>query len=118
MRDLAQEGSEPVWSPDGKRVAFVSYRDRFGRTCFHECSTSGEIYVLEVETGEVRRLTRSEASDGSPAWSPDGRSIAFVSERSNRQEHANEIYVMNASGEDVLRITRNAVWDLEPVWRP
>ena len=118
VRDLAQEGSEPVWSPDGKRVAFVSYRDRFGRTCFHECSTSGEIYVLEVETGETRRLTRSQASDGSPAWSPDGRRIAFVSDRSNRQQHAYEIYVMGPSGEDVLRITRNAVLDLEPVWRP
>ena len=118
VRDLAQEGSEPVWSPDGKRVAFVSYRDRFGRTCFHECSTSGEIYVLEVETGETRRLTRSQASDGSPAWSPDGRRIAFVSDRSNRQQHAYEIYVMGPSGEDVVRITRNAVWDLEPVWRP
>ena len=108
----------PAWSPDGKSLAFVSYRDGFGRTCFHECSTSGEIYVLEVETGETRRLTRSQASDGSPAWSPDGRRIAFVSDRSNRQQHAYEIYVMGPSGEDVLRITRNAVWDLEPVWRP
>lgn len=118
VRDLGQEGSEPAWSPDGKSIAFVSYRDLFGRTCFHECSTSGEIYVLDVETGETRRLASSEAHDGSPTWSPDGSSIAFVSDRSNRQEHAYEIYVMSPSGDDVRRLTRNEVWDLAPAWRP
>jgi len=118
VRELGQEGSEPAWSPDGRSLAFVSYRDRLGRTCFHECSTSGEIYLLEVETGEIRRLTRSQASDSSPAWSPDGRMIAFVSDRSNRQEHAYEIYVMSPSGDDVRPLTRNEVWDVEPAWRP
>lgn len=116
-RKLTDDGTEPDWSPDGA-LAFTSYRDGFGRTCFHECGTSGEIYVLDVESGTATRLTESEANDGSPAWSPDGSLIAFASDRSDPQEHENEIYVMTAAGDDVRRITQNTVWDLEPAWRP
>jgi Tol biopolymer transport system component len=117
-RKLADDGAEPDWSPDGTRIAFTSYRDGFGRTCFQECSTSGEIYVLDVDSGEARRLTESKANEGSPAWSPDGDFIAFVSDRSNPEAHANEIYVMTASGDGVRRVTENTVWDTEPAWRP
>lgn len=112
------DGAEPDWSPDGSRIAVTSYRDDFGRTCFHDCTTSGEIYVLDVESGDVMRITESEADDRSPAWSPDGSFIGFVSDRSNPQEHENEIHVMTRSGDDLRRITRNNVWDLEPAWRP
>jgi len=118
MRELVDGGVGPAWSPDGTRIAFTSYRDRFGRTCFHECSTSGEIYVLDVGSGEVERLTESKADDGSPAWSPDGRLMAFSSDRSNPEQHAYEIYLMTASGEDVRWITQNDVWDSAPAWRP
>jgi Tol biopolymer transport system component len=118
LRKLTSDGVEPAWSPDGKRIAFTSFRDSFGRTCFHECSTSGEIYVVDAKSGVEQRLTESEANDGSPAWSPDGRLIAFASDRSNPNAHEIEIYVMGANGGDVRQITRNEVWDLEPAWRP
>jgi Tol biopolymer transport system component len=112
------DASDPDWSPDGTRIAFTSYRDGFGRTCFHECAISGEIYVLDVESGETERLTESEANDVSPAWSPDGSLVAFTSDRSDPEAHENEIYVMTATGDDVRRLTDNTVWDLEPAWRP
>lgn len=59
--------SDPVWSPDGKRVAFLS--DRSGST---------QIHVLWVETREVTQLTHLGRAPSNLRWSPDGKSIAFT----------------------------------------
>lgn len=69
--------SDPVVSPDGKRVAFISNRDG---------GDDGNIYVLELSSGEVSQLTH-EFQAGSPAWSPDGNTIAFLSAL-RREEYA------------------------------
>lgn len=114
---IADEASEPAWSPDGSSLAFVSYGDRLGETCFHDCLPSTEIYVVEADGSHSKRLTRDAANDQSPAWSPDGKRIAFVSDRSNRNEHENEIYIVPVDGGTPERITHNSVWDLEPDWK-
>jgi len=115
-RLLIEDAGEPAWSPDGGHIVFTSVRDRNGETCFHECGPSGEIYVANADGTDIRRLTRSEANDHSPAWAPDGERIAFVSDRSNRGEHENEIYVIGLGGGGLQRLTTNDVWDLEPDW--
>jgi Tol biopolymer transport system component len=117
-RRVTRAGTEPDWSPDGSRLAFTSTRDGNGRTCFHECGTSGEIYVVDVDGQGTTRLTMTTAADQSPAWSPDGESLAFVSDRSNPSAHEYELYLMDASGGHVTQLTENGVWDLEPAWRP
>ena len=116
-RLLVEDGGDPAWSPDGTQIAFTSTRDRFGRTCFHDCSPSSEIYVSQSNGSDVRRLTKHPADDHSPTWSPDGRRIAFVSDRANKADHQNEIYVMESDGRKPRRLTTNDVWDLEPAWR-
>ena len=59
-------------------------------------------------------MTRNEVEDLLPAWSPDGRSIAFVSERDGNRE----IYIMRADGSSQIRLTDNPGDDMYPAWRP
>jgi dipeptidyl aminopeptidase/acylaminoacyl peptidase len=93
----------PTWSPDGRRIAFVSTRD--GAT---------DIYVMNANGSDQQRLTDSPAFDGGPAWSPDGQRIAFRSDRSGHPE----IYVMDADGSNPTRLTDNPGWDGSPTWSP
>ena len=93
----------PVWSPDGRRIAFDSDRDG-----------NWEIYVMNADGSGVTRLTDNDAADGFPAWSPDGRRITFDSDRDGNWE----IYVMNADGSGVARLTDNGAADGFPAWSP
>ena len=85
--------ANPVFSPDGTRIAFESDRDG-----------NSEIYVMEADGGNVRRLTNDPASDAFPAWSPDGTRLAFMSDRNKRA--ASDIYTMDATdGSKIERLT-------------
>ena len=63
------------WSPDGRRIAFVSDRDG-----------NDEVYVINADGSGLRNLTRNPARDGQPDWSPDGRTIGFVSKRGGNRD--------------------------------
>lgn len=71
-----------------------------------------DIYSITFPAGQVKQLTTHSASDASPAPSPDGKQIAFVSERDGRPE----IYVMNADGTGQRRLTTNSVREEELAW--
>jgi Tol biopolymer transport system component len=118
-RFLTRYASLYAWSPDGRKIAFVSRRER----CQSAPSTgspyicgNAEIYVMNADGTGQRNLTRSPANAyySSAAWSPDGRKMAFVSDRDGNAE----IYVMNANGSAQRRLTRNPASDGGPVWSP
>jgi Tol biopolymer transport system component len=77
-RSLAENAADAAFSPDGRRVAFVSFRDRFRERFVDELERYGyELYVMDADGGNARRLTRTrEMREQAPSWSPDGRLLA------------------------------------------
>jgi len=69
---------------------------------------------MNADGGAPTRLTKNTAVDQSPAWSRDGRRIAFTSDRDGNRE----IYVMNADGSGQTRLTHDPAEDDTPSWRP
>jgi Tol biopolymer transport system component len=103
----------PVWSPDGTRIAFVRYR-----------GDDADVYVANADGSGLRKLAHALAYDpnplgagkgpsASPAWSPDGRKIAFVSNRSG----SDDIWVVDAEGGGLVNLTRSR-GSGRPVWSP
>jgi Tol biopolymer transport system component len=91
------------WSPDGKEVLFCS--DRTG---------SYSLYVLNLDSSNVTRITPRESNEWGGRWSPDGNSILFISDRHGQPD----IFVMDAGGGNVRRLTDYAGVDNDPAWSP
>jgi TolB protein len=120
-RSLVKDAADAAWSPDGAQIAFSGTRDRNGESCgSDECSYNGELYVMDADGGNQVRLTHNRGIDRSPSWSPDGRRIAFSSDRNNRSEpfgFDTEIYSIGADGSCLTWLTNGAPASLDPAWR-
>jgi dipeptidyl aminopeptidase/acylaminoacyl peptidase len=124
--------SPPVWSPDGKQLAFLSARNG-----------PPQIYVLNLGGGEARKLTAfKQGVGGGPVWSPDGSWLAFTTGpepdagrkptdpyRVNRityrfngfgylDDVIQDIYIIAAIGGEPRRLTRDGHMNVEPRWSP
>jgi len=102
---------EPAWSPDGQRIAFVSNRDLDSHGTE---SWKNEVYVMDADGGNVRRLTFSASGAWSPAWSPDGGRIAYATV-DNGSSNLWEIPV--DGGAPQLLFSTPGV-DMQPTWSP
>jgi dipeptidyl aminopeptidase/acylaminoacyl peptidase len=88
--------SDVHYSPDGSRVVFTVTEPMHGTTA------NSNLWVLDARTREVRRFTASSKADRSPRWSPDGKTLAFLS---NRGE-GSQIYLLSASGGEAWAFTK------------
>jgi Tol biopolymer transport system component len=92
---------DPRWSADGGQLAFTSLRD-----------FNLEVYAMDADGANVRRLTTTPARDWFPAWSPDGTRLAFGSDREGNED----VFVVDADGANLRRLTDNPADDLYPMW--
>ena len=110
LTDHPAGGSQPSWSPDGKKIAFTSYRN----------GGNIQIFVMDSDGQNPTRLT-DEVWDVRPDWSPDGQKIAFTGYRDvgvHGEAWNQDIYVMDADGKDRKRLTRIAGDNTSPAWSP
>jgi TolB protein len=95
---------EPSVSVDvNERIVFASNRD-----------DNYEIYVREIGSSQIMRLTHNDVNDSYPVWSPDGQQIAFISDRDGN----NELYIMTANGDRQTRLTNTRDSESFPRWSP
>jgi dipeptidyl aminopeptidase/acylaminoacyl peptidase len=104
---------DPRISPDGKRVAYV-----IATTDRESSEYRSAIWVAPLDgSGEPSRFTAGEKRDGSPRWSPDGRWLAFVSNRGDEKAQA-QIYLIPAQGGEARKLTDLKESAADVVWSP
>ena len=91
----------PAWSPDGQRLAYVSFESR-----------KPVVYVHEVYSGKRRLIANFRGSNSAPAWSADGRTLAVTLTR----DGGSQLYLISAEGGEPRRLTQSGSIDTEPLY--
>ncbi len=92
----------PAWSPDGRKVAYVSFEKK-----------QSEIYVQTLRSGARKRVSNRPGVNGAPAWSPDGRKLALTLSKTDGNL---DIYTLDLQSQVLTRLTNRGAIDTEPAW--
>ena len=106
MRQITQHGTVsimPVVSPDGSKIAYASWKDRYTF-----------LYIYDRRTGKSTPLSKEVGLNAAPAWSPDGSKLALTLSK----DANTEIYLRNPDGSGLQRITNNKSGDTSPTFDP
>ena len=93
----------PAWSPDGKKIAYVSFEKK-----------SSAIFVQNLATGKRTRVANFRGINGAPAWSPDGGKLALTLSK----DGSPDIYVLTLANHSLRKLTKSYGIDTEPSWSP
>ncbi|WP_437587489.1 hypothetical protein [Sorangium sp. So ce1000] len=102
----------PAWSPNGHQIAF-----RAGCTgqCRTGCTEQWDIFIMNSSGTNPQNITKSTWKEDDPAWSPDGQTLAYASDRDGSHMH---IYLMNADGSNQRQLVSGPLWEEHPSWSP
>ena len=128
IRTVEPEAEEGVFSPDGSRIAFTSYRDGVTVPGFDEPEGTRELYVANADGSDARRLTRSTPDESGPSWDPSGNRIGYMRTPGGMLQFLGiegEVMEVNADGtcpiEVALPKPKAKGWQASvqpPAWRP
>jgi TolB protein len=103
VRASAEPILSPSWSPDGSRLAYVSFQLK-----------KPVVYIQDLVGGRQITVANFRGSNSAPAWSPDGRQLAVVLSR----DGGSQIFLVNPDGSNVRRLTNSSGIDTEPSFSP
>ncbi len=103
LTDELGDARQPAWSPDGKQLAFQSYRDG-----------NWHLWTVGANGAGLTQLTTGTFDDREPHWSPDGKRLAFASDRGGNYD----VWLIELASRKLEQLTREAANDYNPAWSP
>ena len=107
ITDVFNDARQPMWSPDGRTIAFFAYRDG-----------GYDLWAVNPDGSNQRQLTWGTFDDREPTFSHDGTRIAFSSDRGNPLGSDYNIFVLDTRSGAITQVTKGAAEDFMPSWSP